>query len=266
MSIELDREKENQILIEQIQAYWNERIHDLEVAKHPIGTEGFFKDLDEYRFDKLRYLPEVVHFDAYRGKNVLEIGCGLGLDLIRFAKGGAHVTGVDLSKTAIELAKKNFDFQKIKADLRIMNAEALDFKTDHFDVVYAHGVLQYTADIGKMINEAFRVLKPGGQFIGMVYNRHGWLNVMSRFFRVELEHEDAPVLEKYTIGELKKILSQFSDVRIVPERFPVKSRLHHGIKGWLYNRAFVGIFNALPKPWIRNSGWHLMAYATKCSR
>jgi ubiquinone/menaquinone biosynthesis C-methylase UbiE len=260
------KEKENQTLVVQIQAYWNERIHDLEVAKNPVGTEGFFKDLDEYRFDKLHYLPEAVHFDGYRGKTVLEIGCGLGLDLIRFAKGGARVTGVDLSKTAIELAKKNFAFNKIKADLRIMNAEALDFKANHFDVVYAHGVLQYTADIEKMINEAFRVLKPGGKFIGMVYNRHGWLNVMSKFFRVELEHEDAPVLEKYTIGEFKKLLSRFSDVRIIPERFPVKSRLHHGIKGWLYNQLFVGTFNALPRSWVRNSGWHLMAYATKCGQ
>ncbi|MBN1779932.1 class I SAM-dependent methyltransferase [bacterium] len=256
-------EQDNQILLEKIREYWNERIHDLEVATHPVGTEGFFEDLASYRFEKLHYLPEVVDFSGYRGKKILEIGCGAGIDLIRFAQGGARVTGVDLSETAIELAKKYFAYKQIKGELKVMNGEALAFKDGEFDMVYAHGVLQYTADAQKMAGEAFRVLKPGGRFIGMVYNRHGWLNVMSRFFKVGLEHEDAPVLDKYTIRELRGLLSQFSKVRIVPERFPVKSRLHGGLKGLLFNTLFVGAFNALPRSWVRKSGWHLMVFAEK---
>jgi hypothetical protein len=114
-----------------------------------------------------------------------------------------------------------------------------------------------------MITEARRVLKPGGQFIGMVYNRKGWLNVMSKFFKVGLEHEDAPVLEKYTIKEFRKMLALFDSVRIVPERFPVKSRLHGGVKGFLFNTIFVGAFNCIPKPLVRRAGWHLMGYARK---
>jgi hypothetical protein len=97
----------------------------------------------------------------------------------------------------------------------------------------------------------------------MVYNRRGWLNVMSRFFKVELEHEDAPVLNKYTIREFKDMLSSFSNIRIVPERFPVKSRLHKGLKGFLFNTFFVGIFNLIPRPLVRRTGWHIMAWATK---
>ena len=130
-------------------------------------------------------------------------------------------------------------------------------------MVYAHGVLQYTADPNKMIQEAHRVLKKGGEFIGMVYNRKGWLNVMSKYFKVELEHEDAPVLEKYTIKEFKNMLSPFSTLRIVPERFPVKSRLHKGVKGFLFNTFFVGGFKLIPKPLVRKTGWHLMGYGRK---
>ena len=121
-------EKEHQILIEQIQNYWNERIHDLEVATHPVGTEGFFGDLADYRFEKLHYLPNVVDFGGYRGKKILEIGCGAGIDLIRFAQGGARVTGIDLSETAIDLAKKYIAFKSLKADLNVMNGEAMAFK------------------------------------------------------------------------------------------------------------------------------------------
>lgn len=250
-------------LIKKIQEYWNERIHDLEIVKHPVGTLGFFNDLDEYRFDKLRYLPQIVDFSAYQDKRILEIGCGAGVDLVRFAAGGARIVGVDLSKTAIDLAKKNCELRGLKADLRVMDGEALKLPDNSFDVVYVHGVLQYTADATRMMSEAFRVLKPGGEFIGMVYNRKGWLNVMSKFFKVELEHEDAPVLEKYTVGEFKKMLAPFSQVRVVPERFPVKSRLHRGVKGFLFNTFFVGLFNLIPRPLVRNAGWHLMAFAVK---
>jgi ubiquinone/menaquinone biosynthesis C-methylase UbiE len=144
-----------------------------------------------------------------------------------------------------------------------MNGEQMTFKDNTFDVVYIHGVLQYTADAETMIKEARRVLKPGGIFIGMVYNKKGWLNLMSNLFKVELEHEDAPVLDLYTIGEFKKMLSPFSEIRIVPERFPVKSRLHSGLKGFLFNTFFVGMFNLIPRPLIRRWGWHIMAFASK---
>ena len=255
--------KETESLISRIRDYWNERIHDLEVARHPVGTKGFFDDLEEYRFDKLRYLPKVVDFSGYAGKRLLEIGCGVGTDLVRFAQGGAVVTGVDLSATAVELARKNFALHGVDGDLRVMDGEALAFPDDTFDVVYAHGVIQYTADAQRMVDEARRVLKPGGVFIGMVYNRKGWLKVMSKFFRVELEHEDAPVLNTYTIGEFKKMLSDFASLKIVPERFPVKSRLHGGVKGFLFNTFFVGGFNLIPRPLVRRTGWHIMAFAVK---
>ena len=65
--------------------------------------------------------------------------------------------------------------------------------------------------------------------------------------KVPLEHEDAPVLRKYSAGEFRALLRDFRDVRIVEERFPVKSRLHGGWKGLLFNTLFVGTFNALPR-------------------
>lgn len=255
--------EKNNTLLHQIRVYWNEHIHDLEIVKHPIGSKGFFEDLDEYRFDKLRYLPKIVDFNGYKGKKVLEIGCGAGIDLIRFARGGADVTGIDLSETAIDLAKKNFNINGLKADLRVMNGEALDFQDNTFDLVYAHGVLQYTADSRKMAEESLRVLKEGGEFIGMVYNRKGWLNTLSKLMKVDLEHEDAPVLDKYTIDEFKELLSGFSEIKIIPERFPVKTRLHKGIKAFFFNTLFVNMFNLIPRSMVRPLGWHIMAFCIK---
>jgi SAM-dependent methyltransferase len=250
-------------MIPQIQQYWNERIHDLEMTKHPVGTPEFFADLDAYRFEKLHYLPRLVDFDGFAGKQLLEVGCGIGTDLVRFARGGAVCTGVDLSQTAIDLARRNLSVNGLTADLHVGNGEALAFADASFDVVYGHGVVQYTADPALLLRECHRVLRPGGRGIFMVYNRLSWLNAMSKLTRVDLEHEDAPVLRKFSIPEFRALLAPFAEVEIVPERFPVVSRLHGGWKGVLFNRVFVGTFNALPRSWVRRFGWHLMASCRK---
>jgi SAM-dependent methyltransferase len=251
-------------VINEIQRYWDHRIHDLEMTKHPVGTTAFFDDLDDYRFDKLNYLPRLVDFSGFRGQRLLEVGCGIGTDLTRFARGGARVTGVDLSMTAIDLARQNLSLHGLQAEaLRVENAEALTDPDGSFDVVYGHGVIQYTADPVRLVRECHRVLKPGGTAIFMVYNRVSWLNALSKVMKVPLEHEDAPVLVKYSIAEFKTLLAPFAEVRIVPERFPVKSRLHGGWKGLAFNTFFVGTFNAVPRSWVRPLGWHLMAFCRK---
>ena len=250
-------------LISQITRYWDARIHDLVITTHPVGTPGFFRQLDEYRYGKLNYLPRLVDFASYRGKKLLEVGCGAGIDLVRFARAGAIVTGIDLSTTAIELARKNIEQNGFRADLRVMNGESMQFPDNSFDVVYAHGVLQYTADVEKMAAEIHRVLKPGGEAILMVYNRNSWLNLMRQLTKVPLEHEDAPVLKKYSISELKQFLKPFKTHKIIPERFPVRTKLHSGWKARLFNDVFVGAFNVLPKALVQPFGWHLMAFATK---
>jgi ubiquinone/menaquinone biosynthesis C-methylase UbiE len=251
-------------MIEKIQDYWNHRIHDLAMTDQPVGTKAFFDDLHDYRFDKLHYLPQLVDFSSYKGQRLLEVGCGIGTDLVRFAQGGARVTGVDLAETAIDLARKNFALNGVAAEeLRVANGEALPYADASFDVVYGHGVIQYTSNAPQLIRECHRVLKPGGTAIFMVYNRVSWLNAMSKLMKVALEHEDAPVLKKYSIAEFTELLKPFRETRIVPERFPLKSRLHKGWKGMAFNTMFVGTFNALPRSWVRPLGWHLMAFCKK---
>src|ERR1019366_2943212 len=107
--------------IDDVRAYWNDHIHDLEITRHPVGSRGFFDDLDEYHFEKLHHLLRLVDFDGYRGRSVLEVGCGAGIDLARFARGGAVAAGVDLSSAAIDLARANFSQQRLEADLRVAN-------------------------------------------------------------------------------------------------------------------------------------------------
>ena len=246
-----------------VRYYWNEHIHDLEISREAPGSRAFFADLDQYHFEKLHHLLRLVDFDGYRGKRVLDVGCGAGTDLVRFAKGGALVSGVESSPSAVALARQKFSQQGLVADLREADGEHLPYADGTFDLVFAHGVVQYTPNSRTLVEECRRVLKPGGDAIFQVYNRISWLNALSKVMKVPLEHEDAPVLGRYSASEFRAMLTGFREIRIVEERFPVKSRLHGGWKGFAFNTMFVGTFNALPRGLVRRFGWHLLAFCRK---
>jgi ubiquinone/menaquinone biosynthesis C-methylase UbiE len=242
-----------------VRQYWETHIHDLEITRHPPGSAGFFADLEQYHFEKLHHLPRLIPFDQ-RGRRVLEVGCGAGTDLVRFARTGAIPTGIDLAASAVTLARQNFALEGLHANLLVADGEQLPFAGRSFDLVYAHGVVQYTTDAAALVGECRRVLKTGGTAIFQVYNRISWLSALSRVTKVELEHVDAPEYHTYSIGEFRSLLTGFSRITIVPERFPVKTRLHGGLKGAIFNTCFVGLFNAMPRALVRRFGWHLLAF------
>ena len=249
--------------LEAVKQFWNNHVHDWKVARSEVGTKGFFEEIEAYRFEKLSYLLRLVTFDGYPGKRVLDVGCGVGNDLSRFAKGGAHVVGVDLAEHSIELARLNFQQRGLDGEFYVMNGEQLDLPDNTFDVVYCHTVLHFTPHPSRMIKEIHRVLKPTGEAIVMTVNRRSWLNFLHKLMNVEIDHLDAPIFWQYTKPEFRQLLSPFEDVRIVVERFPVRTKVHSGMKAKLYNSLFVDLFNALPRGWVRWSGHHMMAFATK---
>jgi SAM-dependent methyltransferase len=246
-----------------VRAYWNAHIHDLAITSHPVGSPGFFQDLDQYHFEKLHHLLRLVDFEGQRGRRVLDVGCGTGVDLMRFTRAGADAVGVDIAEAAISLARANAAHQRLALHLAVADGEALPFQDGSFDYVFAHGVVQYTDDDRALVEQCRRVLRPGGTAFFQVYNRVSWLNALSKLMKVDLEHVDAPVLGKYSHAEFARLLTGFSRVELVTERFPVKSRLHGGWKGALFNGLFVGTFNALPRSVTRRFGWHLIARCTK---
>ena len=247
-----------------IRTFWNEYVYDdIKIAQQSVGTKAFFDEIEAIRFERLEYLPRVVDFTAYKGKRVLEVGCRIGIDLVRFARYGAIVTGIDLADSCVEQARKNIALNGLSGDLRTMNCEDMQFDDESFDVVYAYGVLQYTENPDRMIREIHRVLKPGGEAIFMVYNRYSWLSLLSKLSGKNLEHEDAPVFKKYSIREFRKALSGFSQVKVNLERFPVRTRLHSGMKAKLYYTFFVGMFNLIPRAVVRPFGSHFIAKAIR---
>ena len=246
-----------------VQEYWDKNVSNWKIASAPVGSDSFFRETEKYRFAKLSYLAQRVDFNAFSDKRLLDVGCGLGNDLSRFASGGANCVGIDISPAAIKLAKQNFTHRNLSAEFLQMDGEDMSFEDNSFDIVYCHTVLHFTPDPEAMIKEIYRVLKPGGQAILMTINRHSWLYSLHRLAKLKMDYMDAPVFNKYTYREFEEMLSPFSNVKITSERFPVRTEVHGGIKAAIYNKFFVDAYNALPKKIIGRTGYHLLAFAHK---
>ena len=120
------------------------------------------------------WIRETIPFEVAHGKDVLEIGCGNGVDGIVFAQQGSRYTGVDLTETAVEAARRHFEMMGLEGVFQTENAEKLSFGHESFDIVYSFGVVHHTPSPVRAIDEVFRVLRPGGLAIVMVYHRHSF--------------------------------------------------------------------------------------------
>src|SRR5206468_5345722 len=114
----------------EVRAYWEQHIHDLDITTHSVGSRAFFDDLEQYHFEKLHHLLRLVDFNGYAGRPVLDVGCGAGVDLVRFSKGKARVTGIDVAGQAIALAKANVTQLGLPATFTVGSGEQLPFHAD----------------------------------------------------------------------------------------------------------------------------------------
>ncbi len=136
----------------------------------PAYGDALFEASVQLFFDRL----EANDFDRnwFKGKRVLDAGCGGGRNAIAMARCGADVVGVDLSETGLLDARKRardipaLTFQQ--ASLR-----DLPFESACFDMVWCAGVLQHTVDPASVLDELARVLKPGGRLYMLVYATGG---------------------------------------------------------------------------------------------
>ncbi|HXG68909.1 MAG TPA: class I SAM-dependent methyltransferase [Blastocatellia bacterium] len=204
--------------------FWQANPCGAKFAQVEIGTREFFEAVERHRYQTEWHIPEVVGFERWRARDVLEIGCGLGTDAVSFARAGARYTGIDLTERSIELVRRRFALEGLTADLKTADAEALPFPDASFDLVYSHGVLHHTPDTQHAINEAHRVLKPGGTAMVMLYHKNSYnyyVNIMTlRRMGVRLLRFDwGPGLVHRLTGEdLDRLRQLQRDYRRNPKR------------------------------------------------
>lgn len=139
------------------------------------GTLEFYRAIRDHRY--LEYAPwmnDVMGFADWRGKDVLEIGVGLGSDHFRFAQAGASMTAIDLSQEHLRQTKRHLQLERLSTNTHYGDAEKMPFSQASFDAVYSFGVLHHTPNTEAAIAEVHRVLRPGGTAIVGLYHRHSW--------------------------------------------------------------------------------------------
>lgn len=169
MQIEADTPKA------EVRDFWQHRPCGSKHADAPEGTPEFYAEVEGARERLEPFIATYADFTSTRGKEVLEIGVGLGTDLTRFARAGARVTGVDLTERAIENTRRRLELAGVASDLCVADAERLPFDDASFDVVYSWGVLHHTPHPELAMAEAVRVLRPGGRLCVMLYARRSWV-------------------------------------------------------------------------------------------
>ena len=221
-----------------IKEYWETRLPQTWYSDKEVGSLRWFNELEYERYHTYyEYIPLVAEFDNHSGEDVLEIGVGVGTDIVQYAKGGAVVSGVDLTESAVETTRENLRIRGLRyASLRVGDAECLDFSDKSFDLVYCFGVLHHTPRPDYAIAEIHRVLRDGGKAIIMLYAR-GWKHYLKRilihgillgkWFKygydklVNLQsevHGASPLTYVYTRREVGRLFSSFGEVSITRYR------------------------------------------------
>ena len=209
--------------------------------EHDLGTREFFDEVERYRYKEYApWMPRIMEFEKFRGARLLEVGCGMGTDLLQFARGGARCTGIDLTPRSIAITRHRFRLYGADGNFMLSDGEHLPFRSESFDVVYSNGVLHHTPDTAGSIREVHRVLRPGGVAKIMLYHRNSlnyWLEIVLRRGVLGLEflcgrsaeeimsrviefsdHDARPLVKVYSRKQARELFGMFKDVRVDVEQ------------------------------------------------
>jgi ubiquinone/menaquinone biosynthesis C-methylase UbiE len=221
------------------------------------------------RYELAPYMHEKFCFEAWKGKRVLEIGSGSGIDAVEYAKNGALVYATDMTESAVNYIRNLFSELNVKAErIEMVNGENLPYEDEYFDLVYTFGVIHHSKNDEKILQEIHRVLKKDGECYAMVYHKNSLLyyysivylrGVANHGFAEGLKEQEilskysegkhgCPYTRVYTVEEAKTLFKDFENVDVSVD-YPVIDTMEiRKIK-----------IPALPK----SLGWHLIIRAQK---
>lgn len=211
-----------------IKEYWEEA-----TPMNFSAEKWTYEQKRKFRYDLQDYMHDSFQFQDFYGQQVLEVGCGSGIDAVEFARNGALVMATDITDNAIELTRKHAIEAKVGLSLKKCSADGLRFKDEVFDLVYSYGVLHHIPEVKTAMHEIHRVLKPGGVVMAMLYNRDSLLFAYSIMYlhgikegkggydiatltRMYSERiEDCPYTRTYTKDSARELFEKwFEDVTV----------------------------------------------------
>jgi ubiquinone/menaquinone biosynthesis C-methylase UbiE len=256
--------------IDKIREYWNTHLNltqFFDTKDITVDSEHFYHVIEQHIRDRHAYKHKLLRdfSSGCQGKKLLEVGCGLGVELAWLARFGFDVTGIDLAPAAVERAAEHLRRLNANGQATIQNVEQMEFADESFDAVYSSGVLHHTPDIQRAIGEILRVLKPGGKILVILYHRHSWFYLLHRLSRINIEFgdEDAPIINAYTKRQVRSLFHGLSVINVDVEYYyptPTKKRC---FLAFLFNHLFVPLSRLIPAVMMKPLGWHLVISGAK---
>jgi len=250
--------------VEDVRAFWDRRPCNIRHSPREVGTREYFDEVERRKYFVEPHIPGFAQFDRWKGKKVLEIGCGIGTDAVNFARAGADYSAIELSSVSLEMAKRRFDVFGVGGQFVHGNSEDLSrfFPDASFDLVYSFGVVHHTPRPAEVIREIRKVVKPDGELRLMLYAKNSWKNLM---IDAGLDQPEAqtgcPIAFTYTPEEVRGLLEGFDVIaieqaHIFPYVIEKYVRYEYQLQPW---------FEAMPREMFealeRHLGWHLLITA-----
>jgi ubiquinone/menaquinone biosynthesis C-methylase UbiE len=202
-----------------------------------MGTREFFDAVERERYEGDDFMHDLVGFDRWYDRSILEVGCGMGTDLLQFARGGAKVHGIDLTDKGVELTGQRLQMYGYEGDVGVGDAEHIPYPDDTFDLVYSWGVIHITDNPDAAAREIVRVCKPGGSILVMVYNRYSLFSLQSWLVyglgkgkpfetldRIIADNIESPGTRVYTPKQFRQLFPTLDDVstRTIVTRYDIR--------------------------------------------
>jgi len=266
------------IAIGAVRDFWNRRPCNIRHSPKPIGSKEYFDEVEARKYFVEPHIPRFAEFDRWKGKRVLEIGCGIGTETMNFARAGAAVTAVDLSEKSIEIARQRASVYGL-SNIQFCqgNAEELTsfIPPGEYDLIYSFGAIHHTPHPERVIEQLRLCSQPGTILKIMVYQRNSWkaLQILLheghgafwRFSELVQRHSEAqtgsPVTFIYTPDSVRDLLRGFTTdsvaiEHIFPYRIPDYLQYRY-VKLWYFRYLPAPVFRGLE----RRFGWHLCVNA-----
>ncbi|MDI1334760.1 MAG: class I SAM-dependent methyltransferase [Lacunisphaera sp.] len=252
--------------LDTVRDYWNRRPCNLRHGTAPVGTREYFDQVEARKYMVEPHIPAFSEFEQWRGKKVLEIGCGLGTAGVSFARAGADYTAVELSDESLKLARQRFDIYGLKGRFFSGNAEELSsfLPVETYDLVYSFGVIHHAPHPERIVAGVRPYLGPQSEFRLMLYAKNSWKNILieAGFDQPEAQ-TGCPIAFTYTQDEVRALLQDYTviDIRqehIFPYVIEKYVRYEYELQPW---------FKAMPREMFRaleqKLGWHMLIRAKR---
>jgi 2-polyprenyl-3-methyl-5-hydroxy-6-metoxy-1,4-benzoquinol methylase len=247
--------------------YWNQQPCNIKHSKHEVGTEEYFNEVSAKRYRVEPHILDFAGFHLWRGRRVLEIGCGIGSDAEQFARHGADYVGIDISDESINLCRRRFRVQDVHGEFHRGSVTDLEFlkHLGKFDLVYSYGVLHHFPSMDQHLANIAKVLEPGGELRFMVYARNSWKYAMIQKGLDQFEAQaDCPYAEAYTKEEITELLQPIYHVERIRQdhcfmyNVPKYKQGDFELEPWF--EAMPEVMRIAVKEYL---GWHLLIKAKK---